>query len=119
MTARRGLGLILAISAYLILRERWRGMSFLRRTGESWSVLLADPAYLIPGLGALLAIIGGLLALAGGKTYGLATLGTAMVVVFMGLVLAMSGRLSFVEPFFLPSIGMIGATIGLYFTQQK
>jgi len=119
MAVRRGLGLVLAISAYLILRERVSGMSFLRRTGESWGALLSDPAYLIPGLGAVLAIIGGLLALAGRRGYGSAYLGTALVLAFMGLVLAASGRLSFIEPFLIPAIIMLIATIGLYATKQK
>lgn len=119
MAVRRGLGLILAISAYLILRERWRGMSFLHRTGESWGVLFADPTYLIPGIGSVVAIIGGLLLLAGQKGYGMATTGTVIVLAFAGLVFAMSGRISFVEPFLVPSIIMLGATLGLYATKQK
>ena len=119
MMVRRGLGLVLAISAYLILRERVKGMSFLRRTGETWGALLSDPAYLLPGLGAVLAIIGGLLALAGRRGYGTAYLGTALILAFMALLLAASGRFSFVEPFLVPVIFMLGATVGLYVTRQK
>lgn len=117
--ARRAIGLILMAAAYWVFRGRFAAMSFEVKAGNSWGGVLSDVEYLIPGIGAALAIIGGGVALAGANGRWLALLGTFLVVLFVGLVGGMSGRFSMIEPFLLPAIGMAAATIALFVMKPK
>ena len=117
--ARRVIGLILVAAAYWIFRGRFAAMSFEVKAGNSWGGVLSDVEYLIPGVGALVAIAGGIWAVGGANGRWLAATGTFLVLLFMGLVGGISGRYSMIEPFLVPSIVMLAATIGLFAIRAK
>lgn len=117
--APRAAGLILIAAAYWIFRGRFQAMSFEVRAGNSWGGVLTDIEYLIPGVGALLAIAGGIWVLGGANGRWLAAIGTFLVFLFIALVGGISGRFSMIEPFFYPAIIMLAATISLFALKAK
>jgi len=119
MPIRRILGLVLIGAAYWLMRGRVVAMSFEVNNGNSWGGVLSDVTYLIPILGTFIALAGGVWAALGGNGRITASIGTALVLLFVGLVFAMSGMLEMIEPFLLPAIVMTAATIGLVITQPK
>ena len=119
MPIRRVLGLVLIAAAYWVLRGRIAAMQFEVNAGNSWASVLSDVAYLIPGGGALLAILGGALAAFGRGGRVLAGIGTGLVLLFMALVAGISGNLDMIQPFTIPVIVMLAATIGLIATKTE
>lgn len=117
--ARRLMGLVLMVAAYWVFRGRFAAMSFEVKAGNSWSGVLSDVEYLIPGVGSLVAIFGGILALVGMNGRWFAVLGTFLVFLFMALAGGVSGRFSMIEPFLWPAIPMLLATIGLFLAKAK
>ena len=117
--ARRLIGLVLAAAAFWVLYGRYQAMSFEVKGGNSWGGVLTDIEYLIPGVGALVAIAGGIIALAGANGRWMAVVGTFLVFLFMALVGGISGRFSMIEPFLYPAIAMLAATIGLFALKAK
>lgn len=119
MTIRRLFGLLLIGAAYWVLRGRVAAMSFEVKAGNSWGGVLSDIEYLIPGVGAFLAIIGGTAVVLrfSGKT--ISIIGTGLVLLFTGLVYGMSGLIEMVQPFLVPAVLMLLATIGIVATKPK
>ena len=103
--------------AYWVLRGRFAAMSFEVKAGNNWGGVLTDIEYLIPSLGAFLAIAGGTAALLGRSGRTIAIIGTGLVILFAGLVFAMSGMMEMIQPFMLPAAVMLAATIGLLVTK--
>ena len=119
MPIRRLLGLVLIAASYWVLRGRLAAMQFEVNAGNSWGGVLSDVEYLIPGLGALLAVLGGVLAAFGASGKWLAALGTFLLVLFLVLVGVMSGMFAMVQPFIIPALVMLAATIGLFVLRPK
>ena len=117
--ARRLVGLVLIAAAYWVFRGRFQAMSFEVKAGNSWGGVLSDIEYLIPGIGALLAIAGGIWAVGGANGRWPAAIGTFLVFLFVALVGGISGRFSMIEPFLIPAIIMLVATIGLFTLKAK
>ncbi len=117
--ARRVIGIVLVAAAYWVFRGRFQAMAFEVKAGNSWGGVLSDVEYLIPGVGALLAIAGGIWAIGGANGRWLAALGTFLVLLYIALVGGMSGRYSMIEPFALPAIVMLAASVGLFALKAK
>lgn len=119
MSVRRILGLVLIGASYWVLRGRVASMSFEVKAGNSWGGVLSDVEYLIPLIGAFLALAGGTAAALGRGGRITATIGTGLVLAFAGLVFAMSGMMEMVQPFLAPVIIMILMTVGLWVTKAE
>ena len=119
MSIRRVIGVILIGAAYWVLRGRFAAMSFEVRAGNSWGGVMSDIEYLLPGIGAFLALAGGTAAALGIGGRVLASNGTVLVLAFVGLVGGLSGQYEMIQPFAVPVVIMMAATIGLVFTKSN
>ena len=113
MPIRKLVGAAMAALSLWMLYERISTMNLLVARGESWGALALDPVYILPNLGALMALFGGLLALQNRRAWPFAAGGMGFLLLFVILLGAVSGNLSFLAPFWLPVGGLLALTLAL------